>query len=114
MTLKTDITNDISTFTNDDEFGTSIIWTPKGDIAQTPFDAILNENILHGDPQQDQGVVQPDAFLYGADTFLSGIKENDGILGRSINYEAIGAAYQDEEKSGMSFVQLRLSEDTRI
>jgi len=114
MTLKTDIISDISTFTNTDEFGTSVIWTPKGGIAQPAFDAILNEIILHGDPNQDQGVVQPDASINAATTDLSGIKEGDNISANSVNYETFGAAYLDLEKSGMSFVDLRLVNETLI
>ena len=68
MTFKTDVIDDISTFTNTNEFGTSIIWTPKGGVAQPAFDVILNENVLHGDPQQDQGVEQPDARIMAATT----------------------------------------------
>ena len=105
---------DISTFTNTDEFGTSITWTPSGGLAQTPFDAILDENVLHGDPHQDQGVKQPDAAINAATTDLSGIGIDDGILANSVKYQAMGAAYPDENKSGMSFVSLRLLYDTMI
>ena len=107
MTLKTDIIADLTTFLNSDEFAYSAIWTPASGVAQPAFNVIIDDTIAHGDENQELEVVAETVVVWGATTDVSSIKSRDMILIDSVTYEVINDAYEDEEKSGMSILDLR-------
>jgi len=115
MTLKSQIISDISAaFINTDEFGYSAVWTPQDGIAQPAFNVIYDDIILHGDPEQENPVIQPETTVMAATTDVENVKEYDTIQINGIIFEAIGASYVDPHNSGMSLIDLRMQTETRI
>jgi hypothetical protein len=114
MTFKDDVLSDLDVFFDEDEFADVVVWTPKGGVAQPSFNAIVDETILHGDDEQNLDVVPENIVVQAKTSDVSLVKLGDNffitfsLIGVSTNYEVINNPYPDDEKSGVSIIDVRL------
>lgn len=117
MTLKETIIEDQdAVFLDEDEFAYSMVWTPKGGVAQAAVSVFFNDFPMTGDPWGEKGVDQQSTHIIGKASDLSGIQEEDEIFVKSITFEAINSAYPIPNSNIWSVVELRYphGQETRI